>query len=372
MTKRKKVLVCVLNWGLGHATRCIPVVQELQRQNTEVQLASDGRALHLLRKEFPALRTHALPAYNITYRTDNFFLNILPQLFKIYFAALREEKAVKELHRREQFDCIISDNRLGCRLKNVPSVMMTHQLRLKVPVRFLEDAAAFFNKNYLKKFDTIWVPDRPGADNLARDLAHVDSNLNPTFVGVLSRMQVMVVPQKYDAAVILSGPEPQRTYLEEKIIRQAATTDYKIIIVQGKTENSMRRQLTPRVEIVSYMTTEELNRTMSGAGIIIARSGYSTLMDLVKLKKKAVLIPTPGQTEQEYLAEELHTKGVFYAVSQKDFELEKAMVVGIKFSGFSEIKAEKNLLAEAVKKFVYGRKSSQQLSSKDDFESSCE
>ncbi len=359
--KRKKILVCVLNWGLGHATRCIPVVRELQRQGAEVQLASDGRALHLLRKEFPALTAHELPAYNITYRTDNFFLNILPQLCKIYFAALREKKAVKELHRREQFDGIISDNRLGCRVENVPSVMMTHQLRLKVPVPFLEDAAAFFNKNYLKNFDTIWVPDRPGASNLAGDLAHADSALHPTFIGVLSRMQMMNIPQKYDAAVILSGPEPQRTYLEKKIIEQATAADFKVIIVQGKTENYVRRHLSPQVEVVSFMTTEELNRTMSAAGIIIARSGYSTLMDLVKLRKKAVLIPTPGQTEQEYLAEELCGKGIFYTVQQQKFDLEKAMREGEKFSGFSPVKEEKDLLAEAVKKFVYGRQSSQQL-----------
>ncbi len=352
MATRKKVLICVLNWGLGHATRCIPIIRELQSQNAELALASDGRALDLLKEEFPNLETFDLPAYNVTYRTGNMFLNIAPQLPKILRAVILEKKTIKELVKKHQFDCIISDNRFGCFVENVPSIFMTHQLRIKMPFFLLENFIAFFNQSFIRKFDQCWVPDRIGNPNLSGSLSHGVKNLKSKFVGVLSRMKPMKTSPLYDVLIVLSGPEPQRTYLEDILTEQALASDKKILIVQGKTERKSHVFLNETTEVLSYLTSEKLNEVMCASKVVISRSGYSTVMDLAILGKKAILIPTPGQTEQEYLAANLKRDKVFYSEEQSNFNLENALQAAEKYTGFGNEFGDNEDLKKLIKKLL--------------------
>ena len=352
MATRKKVLICVLNWGLGHATRCIPIIRELQSQNAELALASDGRALDLLREEFPELETFDLPAYNVTYRTGNMFLNIAPQLPKILRAVILEKKTIKELVKKHQFDCIISDNRFGCFVENIPSIFMTHQLRIKMPFLLLENFIAFFNQSFIRKFDQCWVPDRIGNPNLSGSLSHGVKNLKSKFVGVLSRMKPMKTSPLYDVLIVLSGPEPQRTYLEDILTEQALASDKKILIVQGKTERKSHVFLNETTEVLSYLTSEKLNEVMCASKVVISRSGYSTVMDLAILGKKAILIPTPGQTEQEYLAANLKRDKVFYSEEQSNFNLENALQEAEKYTGFGNEFGDNEDLKKLIKKLL--------------------
>ena len=352
MATRKKVLICVLNWGLGHATRCIPIIRELQRQNTEVALASDGRALDLLKEEFPDLETFDLPAYNVTYRTGNMFLNIAPQLPKIIRAVLSEKKAIKKLVEKHQFDCIISDNRFGCFVKNIPSIFMTHQLRIKMPFLLLENIIAFFNQSFIRKFDQCWVPDRIENPNLSGSLSHAVKNLDSKFIGVLSRMERLDTLPIYDVLIVLSGPEPQRTYLEDILTEQALASDKKILIVQGKTERKSHVFLNETTEVLSYLTSKKLNEALCASKIVISRSGYSTIMDLAMIGKKAILIPTPGQTEQEYLAENLKRDKIFYSEKQNTFNLESALLESEKYSGLGNEFEDNEDLQQLIKKLL--------------------
>ncbi len=352
MATRKKVLICVLNWGLGHATRCIPIIRELQSQNAELALASDGRALDLLREEFPELETFDLPAYNVTYRTGNMFLNIAPQLPKILRAVILEKKTIKELVKKHQFDCIISDNRFGCFVENIPSIFMTHQLRIKMPFLLLENFIAFFNQSFIRKFDQCWVPDHIGNPNLSGSLSHGVKNLKSEFVGVLSRMKPMKTSPLYDVLIVLSGPEPQRTYLEDILTEQALASDKKILIVQGKTERKSHVFLNETTEVLSYLTSEKLNEVMCASKVVISRSGYSTVMDLAILGKKAILIPTPGQTEQEYLATNLKRDKVFYSEEQNNFNLENALQEAEKYTGFGNEFGDNEDLKKLIKKLL--------------------
>lgn len=329
--KPVKLIVASLNWGLGHATRCIPIVKELLKQGAEVILASDGRAYDLLNAEFPELKIYQLAPYDVTYANEKMALNIAGQLPKILMAIFREHKNILKIINQEQVDGIISDNRFGCYHSKVPSVFITHQLNIKIPLKPVEMFTRLINRKVIDRFHECWIPDFCGKENISGELSMPKSTKNAKFIGPLTRFKKLAVPKIYDLAVLLSGPEPQRSILEKLIIDQVEELPVKTIIIQGKTE-SIDRSNEGKLEIVSYLKGEELNEVLMASDIVIGRSGYSTIMDLLALGKKAILIPTPGQTEQEYLAELFHKRRVFYTVDQKDFNLKDALEKVVEFN----------------------------------------
>ena len=332
--KIPKILVTPLNWGLGHATRCIPIIKSLEENGAEVFIASDGVALDLLKKEFPKNIVFEIPSYDIHYKGNNFGWTMLRQSSKILAAIAKEYKAVKKIVEEHQIDAIISDNRFGCYYKGIPSVFMTHQLNMIAPTKILEKPANKVNHILIDNFQKVWVPDLQGDNSLAGRLSQ-EHDLDVTYLGVLSRMKNFKVEKKYDVAVVLSGPEPKRSEFELEIFRQALQLDDKrFIVVRGQPERWEYYFMKPHLEVVSFMTSQMLNETMLSADMIIARSGYSTVMDLWKLQKPALLVPTPGQTEQEYLAEELSKKNLFLTQSQEDLNIEKALTEINSYQGF--------------------------------------
>lgn len=354
--QKKRILVAPLNWGLGHATRCIPIINELINQGVEVIVASDGTALTLLKKEFPQLTFVKLPAYNVTYQTSNMIWNMATQIPKIVFAMVREFFALQQIIKNHQIDAIITDNRFGCWTWKVPTVFMTHQVNIKIPNSILQFFVNQSNHLILRLFNTIWIPDVSKTPNLAGDLAHNFPIQHFQYVGVLSRMKPLKVGIRYDIGIILSGPEPQRTYLEEQLLRQVYDFQSKnpltkVLFVKGKMSLE-ELETTGNLEIHGYLTTKELNQKMAACRLIVARSGYSTIMDLVAMNKKAILIPTPGQTEQEYLANLYKNQQIFYTQAQSEFELAKAISESKKYQGFQTNLQEKALLKNEVKRFI--------------------
>jgi uncharacterized protein (TIGR00661 family) len=186
------------------------------------------------------------------------------------------------------------------------------------------------NRKVIDRFHECWIPDYPGKENISGELSVPKGIKNPIFIGPLTRFQNKVVIKKYDIIVLLSGPEPQRSILEKIIIEQASSLPIKTIIVQGKTEK-FERIKKGNLEIVSFLKAKELNKAILSSDLAICRSGYSTIMDLLALNKKAIMIPTPGQTEQEYLAEAFHKRKIFYSVNQKDFNLKDALLKIVDF-----------------------------------------
>ncbi|WP_282079827.1 glycosyltransferase [Aquimarina algiphila] len=321
---KKKVLVAPLNWGLGHATRCIPIINALIEEGLEPVIASDGIALSLLKKEFPKLQTKLLPSYNIEYskKGSNFKLKILLNSPKIAHAISAEKKVIKKLMQEEDFCGIISDNRMGVRHKSIPSVFITHQLTV-LSGKTTSISTKLHNK-YIKKFDVCWVPDMADDPNLSGELGHPKKNTIPvTYLGPLSRFEYQVVPKKYDIMVLLSGPEPQRTLLEQKLFQEFEQSDKRIVFVRGLIEDIQQTYIKNNITIHNYLTGKDLEDTINSSNLIISRSGYTTVMDLAKLKKKAFFIPTPGQFEQEYLAERLTINKLVPSCTQNDFTLTK-------------------------------------------------
>lgn len=319
----KNILVAPLNWGLGHATRCIPIIKALLSENYKPILASDGGALLLLQKEFPTLKCLELPSYNITYskKGSNFKKKLIKDSPHLLRTIRKEKEAVKEIVDSENIVGIISDNRFGVRHKKIPSVFITHQLKvLSGKTTWLSTK---LHQKIISKFDVCWVPDHEDEHNLSGDLSHGRFNHIPVkYIGPLSRFSKRETEIIYDLMVLLSGPEPQRTYLEQKLLDALSSYSGKVLFVRGKFEKQQKKKTTKNISIYNYMTSLQLEDAINQSALVLSRSGYTTIMDLAKLEKRAFFIPTPGQYEQEYLAQLLDSKKIIPYCHQEDFELE--------------------------------------------------
>ena len=319
---QKTILIAPLNWGLGHATRCIPIINALQEHNYIPIIASDGIALELLRKEFPYLQSLELPSYQIEYAKNgrNFKWKLLKNCPKMIEAVLDEKKIVKKWIKKYSIDGIISDNRLGVFSQKVPSVFITHQLN--VMTGSTTWITSKLHQHIIKKYVECWVPDFEGIPNLTGRLGHIK---NPDFelkyIGPLSRLHKKDVPKLYDIMIILSGPEPQRGLLEEKLKKEVLHFGGNIIFIKGVIEKDQKKEQIGNVTYYNFMNTRQLEQTFNESEIVLCRSGYTTIMDLAKLEKKAFFIPTPGQYEQEYLAEKLKKEGLVPYAKQDDFTM---------------------------------------------------
>lgn len=301
----KRIIVAPLNWGLGHATRSVPIIRKLLSQDKEVILASDGEALELLRAEFPQLATVSLPSYKVRYDNTSLLMIVLRNSLNISTAIHREKAKCKQLLKELKPDMIISDSRFGFRNRSVRSVIITHQLNPQSsnPIMrwFLEKG----NRYFLNKFDECWVP-----DDVEHKLSGILSqNLKikkVRYLGPLSRLDktFRVESEVYDLAIVLSGPEPARSKLEAKLIDILGDAPSKICLVRGT-------KAAPSITLPDSWTTyhladsQQINEILLQSKAIVSRSGYTSIMDYAHLDIGAYLIPTPGQTEQEYLAEHL-------------------------------------------------------------------
>ena len=354
--KSSRVLVAPLDWGLGHATRCVPIIERLLAEGHEVVIAADGYPLRFLRREFPHLDWVKFEGLKVEYADGQSQVSaMLRQLPRFLRDIWREHKRLKEIVRMYDIDMVVSDNRFGLWYRGVYSVYMTHQLMVKMPrgLEWMEWAVWRFHRWFIKHYDECWVPDIEGDGNLSGDLSHKYPLLeNTKFIGVLSRFssenvewgdvrveaEALDLQQRYDVVAVLSGPEPHRRNLEKQITdnRLQITDDsqqstvnsqqtltpseqssrppktggqYKIVnsqqsllIVQGLPEDDLRlAEHRDGVDYIPHLPTGLLQWYMQEAEEIVCRSGYSSIMDLHTIGRKAHLIPTPGQTEQEYL-----------------------------------------------------------------------
>lgn len=328
MTESKRILVAPLNWGLGHATRCIPIIKALQEHGHQPYIASDGVALSLLQKEFPDVPTFKLTSYKIKYakKGKNFKFKMIWDSPKVLKAMAKEKKEVKQLIKEHQLQGIISDNRLGVYSKKIPCVFITHQLNV------LSGNTTWFSskmhQKIIKKFKACWVPDLKEKPNLTGKLGHLKkSKLNIVYLGPLSRFEKSESHIVYDLMVLLSGPEPQRTLLEKKLLKELKEFSGKVLFVKGKIEDEkVAKEITlndGKITVFNFMQSKELEKAINQSQYILCRSGYTTVMDLAKLEKKAFFIPTPGQYEQEYLAKRLDKQGMVPFKKQDDFSLDE-------------------------------------------------
>ncbi len=326
MTKQKKILVAPLNWGLGHATRCVPIIRELQRQKAEVILGGDGMALAYLKTEFPELENISIPDLKIRYpKSGGFLLYFAMRIPRLYTHVRKENTVLKKLVRQHKIDGIFSDNRYGLYHAQKPSVLITHQLYIETPS--FKNTLHSMVRKLIAKFSVCWVPDTGGPGNLSGRLSHSERLIPKVeFIGILSRFSGQKRDKNIQRRVlaVLSGPEPYRTQLENILIEKLGELNHNALIVRGVvTEKNNKVKINSQLETVDYLLGNELMIEMGKSEFIISRSGYSSIMDLVSMHQKSVLIPTPGQTEQEYLAQHLKNNPLFVFSKQTELDLEK-------------------------------------------------
>lgn len=332
----KKILVVPLDWGLGHATRDIPLIYEILNAGCDVVIAAEGKHAALLQQEFPRLTILPLPGYRIQYAQKGWFFGwkIIQQIPKILRAVRYEQRWLQETVKTHGIHAVISDNRFGLYHRDIPCVFISHQLLIKTPFGGLtERLLQQLNYRYIRRYSACWIPDYAGDNNLSGILAH-PPQLPPhtTYLGCLSRFKMREdVARLYDLLVLISGPEPQRSNLEKLILEQIKDLPLKALIVSGQPGTPRREQITPNVLQVNHLNAQELNEAMLASDMVLSRSGYTTLMDLAKLNKKAILVPTPGQSEQVYLGRYLMEKGYFYSLPQEGFQLQQALEAAARF-----------------------------------------
>lgn len=351
----KRVLITPLDWGLGHAARCVPVVRELQRQGCDIVVAGSGDSLELLRKEFPGTRSFRLPGYHPRYPSrGSMVIAMIRQLPRFMHVITEEHEAVEKLIAEENVDRLISDNRYGCWSASIPTAFITHQRNILMPWGFglLQPFVRAASDRMIRRFSVCWIPDCPGRDNLAGELVSFDGSelkLTTEYIGWLSRFQLPPSStRKVHVLAIFSGPEPQRTLFEHKVVPQLMASGLKFRIVRGLLSSRSEYQ---DQRIVDFLATGPLQDEIASADVVIARSGYSTVMDMQAMAKKAVFVPTPGQTEQEYLARRLTEKGVAFHMTQDSFDLATALARAGEFSGFLP-PPNNSLLRDAVSRFL--------------------
>jgi UDP-N-acetylglucosamine transferase subunit ALG13 len=321
------VFVAPLDWGLGHATRCIPIISELLANGCEVIIGAEGTQAHLLKLEFPDVRQVFLKGYHLGFSRSRWMtiVRIIFQIPKILTRIKRETSWLKLFTIENKVDLIISDNRFGLFHASIPTVFITHQLLIKTPFGSkIDNWLRQVNYKFINKFGQCWVPDLKDGGGLAGELSHpgILPGIPVHYLGALSRIKAQnagTTPIKL--LILLSGPEPQRTLLEKQLTKEIHLAGYHIVIIRGLPGRGIEVQKMGAVHFYNHLPSSQLQDIINRSEIIISRPGYSTIMDLLPLGRKCIFIPTPGQSEQEYLAHYLEEKGWCYKFDQNNIHL---------------------------------------------------
>jgi uncharacterized protein (TIGR00661 family) len=346
------VLITPLDWGLGHATRCIPIISEFLKRDCKVSIATSGGALQLLKKEFPQLTFFELVSYKAEYAIDDRLLTkLFSQSLKFISAIRNEHQQLKQLLKEHRFDLIISDNRFGCYSKDVKSIFVTHQINFvfKSSMKWAEGIVNYWNQQKIKKFDHCWIPDLPD-QKFSRELS-TPKGLPVSFIGILSRFKKRsgVLDKKYDLLALISGPEPQRSIFEKIIRDQSVNLNKRILLVKGKPEEGEIISIEGLISEVGHLKADELQEAIEASEFIICRSGYSSIMDLSMMgTNNIIFVPTSGQPEQEYLAKKMQVMDWAYAIDQDKLDIIRAINESKNYIGLAVGESNNALLSKAI------------------------
>jgi hypothetical protein len=337
--RRFTVLIAPLDWGLGHATRCVPIIREFISRGCEVIIAADGKQQFILREEFPALRFLQLPGYRVSYGKNaiHTFWKLFLQVPRLLTVVRKEHKWLEEFLKINTVDLIVSDNRFGFYSKEVTSIFITHQLLIKTSLgRFADEQLQRLNYKLIGRFSACWVPDFNSGNSLAGELSHPRKmpSVPVSYLGTLSRLSYPLgIDPSYELLIILSGPEPSRTLFENELIRQLWGTKIQTVLIRGLPGSDCSEVSAPEwVSVKSYADSQTLGGLIDGAKYIICRSGYSSVMDLVSRCRTCIFVPTPGQPEQIYLAGYLQSRKYCLAYPQKQFLLRDSLLAAASFT----------------------------------------
>jgi predicted glycosyltransferase len=319
----KVIFYSVLNWGIGHATRSIPIINHYLALNNQVIIFSDGEAETILKKSFPNIVFHTLPSYKIQYKSKRLLtLFIALQSIARWWVIWKENKLINRYQAQYNADISISDNRYGCYVLGKKNYIISHQLKL-VSSHFIENFSQRFISKLIKPFDELWIPDIESV-KLSGQMTEVNSSITIRWIGFPYSIKNNELKSGIDVdiLILLSGPEPRRSELEATYLKIAPNINRKVTFIAGNFSEEYYEFQRDNLTFFSSKKYEETIPFISNANVIICRSGYSTLIDLYVLKKdKIICIPTAGQPEQEYLASYWSQKGWVKIITESSLEI---------------------------------------------------
>lgn len=335
------IIYGVCSWGLGHATRSLPVIRKLISEKNNLTVISNGRSLEVLKKELGEEITYVdIPDYPmlLSENTRQFLAKSMVY-WPVFIKRIEDGlAALQKILNKKHYDCIISDARYDMYSKKIPSFFISHQMRIMNPlqIKMFERAMERFNMFFFKRYIGIIVPDYKEnnlSGNLSHNLMRIDEN-RIHYVGVLSDFTKRPMKKDIDYLISISGPEPQRSILEEKLASQTHDLPGNVVMTLGKAEDySIKKK--DKLTTYSFVTKELREELLNKTKMVISRSGYSTLMDVAVVGTKALFIPTPGQIEQEYLSQYHNQLGTFYSVSQEAVNLKADVKIAQEKTGFT-------------------------------------
>lgn len=319
---KKRILISPLDWGLGHTTRILPIIEILLNKGHKVTVACNERQKVLIKKDYPRIKFVHLDGYDVEYSLNSSMAwSMIKQSPKITKHIKRENRWLQEFIDENPQDFIISDNRFGFYHPRVENVYITHQINIQGPA-IIKPILFGLHKSYIDNFHHCWIPDT-SESLLAGNLSKTNIE-RFKYIGPVSRFKVAATNNytKYKYLGIASGPEPQKSafckLLEEKFLE----IDEPCAIIGGEPLNKETNQI-DNVTYFPHLGTPDFYQAVSESEVIISRSGYSTVMDFSILQKPIFFVPTPGQTEQEYLAKfHFENSGIGYC-KQSTFNLAK-------------------------------------------------
>ncbi len=350
-----KILFAVASWGLGHATRDLPLIQRLLNCGHDVTIVSTDRALALLKHELgdrcSFLEWPDLPL-TLSKSAPLFYAKFTLSLPLALRAIVAEHRALDELLSSRRFDRVVSDSRFGIRSDKVSSFQVSHGLRFIAPRRnrLVEIGMEYIYHRCFGRQARFVVPDF-ASNGLSGALSHGLRFVSPqrvSYIGILSGINQVETDHNIDCYVSISGPEPQRTILQDIVLKQVNDVPGRVVVSLGKPEDAGRSWRQGSVEVHSYVNRIQQQVLMNRSRLIVSRSGYTTMMELAELGKTALLIPTPGQTEQEYLADLHYRSGNFYAVQQRKLDLPRDIERAHHFPGYNPV----HRTAESIERFM--------------------
>jgi predicted glycosyltransferase len=354
---RLNILICPLEWGLGHAARMIPVAFHLRDLGHNVIIGSGEKHTSLFRNETTGLSYISFPGFSPGYsRLLPQYLSLLFKTPLLLYHIISEHSRLKKIIRENSIDIVISDNRFGLWNRGVTTAYFTHMPRIPFPkgFRFLEFIGIALHRTIIRRYDFCFIPDIPGSKNLTGRLSHDLKNTeNTRFTGILSRFKSLASDddsseEKQFDTVILSGPEPQRGILKKQLENVLGARESNTVILEGNPGEENARTDKGNISYYNHLSTPEMEKMISGSRGIISRSGYSTIMELVSMNRSALIIPTPGQTEQEYLAAYLAEKGWFSTVTQDEITTDLKIPESFKLHMNEIVKESSGLLTKAL------------------------
>jgi uncharacterized protein (TIGR00661 family) len=335
------IIYAVCSWGLGHATRSLPIIRKLISEGHHLTIISHGRPIELLQKELEtSVEFYDVQDYPMLLSENSRQFLAKSMIYWPVFIKRIESGLIQlqKILQKKSYHLIISDARYDMYSKTIPSYFISHQMRIMNPlrIRMFETGSELFNKFFFKRFKGILIPDYT-KDDLSGDLSHNLKRIDTSkihYIGALSDFTEKKTPKKIDYLISLSGPEPQRSIIEQTILSQISEIDGEIVMTLGKTEiDSKNKQ--DNITIYSFLPKEKREKLLNQAKMVIARSGYSTIMDLAVIHTKALLIPTPGQIEQEYLGQYHNMKNTFYSIPQARLQLAESLEKTKKTTGIT-------------------------------------